>query len=691
MWRSKSRAARASYLGNCVAITGMLPSAVLAGGIPGTELREVVVTATRAGLVGEPVSASEGFVVSEQLENRPMMRTAEVLEVVPGLVVTQHSGDGKANQYFLRGFNLDHGTDFATSVDGTPVNMRTHAHGQGYSDLNFLIPELIDRIDYRKGPYYADEGDFSAAGAVSIRYKRRVDAPFLTLEGGEYAFGRALGTHSFEAGGGDVLLAAAYQRTAGPWGLDEDAHKASGLIKYTRGDAERHLSLTVMGYGSRWNSTDQIPERAVASGQIDRFGFVDGTDGGDTHRYSATLDVAAPLGPGTSNATLYMIDYGLDLFSNFTYFTRGPQGDQFEQLDDRRVYGGSWKYDALAGAGERIRWSSGIQWRYDDIGAIALYDTQARKPLSTVRSDSVRESSYSAFSSLGYKWADRVRAQAGLRFDYYMFDDRSSLDKNSGRASDSTTSPKLALTFSPWEGTELFVDFGRSFHSNDARGVTVNVDPADGVTPVGRVEPLTRATGGELGVRSAAMPGLQVAASLWTLALDSELVFSGDAGSTEPARGSRRTGVELGLYYVPTDWAILDMDLAWSRARFAHDTMLGDYIPGAVERVGSLGVNLRRPAGWFGGAHLRYLGTAALVEDDSVRSSGSLLLNLDVGFRFSDHAKVRMLLLNALDRRANDIMYYYQSQLQNETAPRSGIHFHPFEPRTLRLSITFTL
>ena len=675
----------AGALGFCTA----LPLAGWAAGAPGKLIEEVTVSAKRVDSLASADSASVGTVLAVQLENRPILRTGEVLEVVPGLVVTQHSGDGKANQYFLRGFNLDHGTDLASRVDGLPVNMPTHGHGQGYSDINFLIPELVDRIEYKKGTYYADEGNFSAAGAVDVTYSRRLEHSFALLGGGENGYRRALLAVSPETAGGDLLVGIDYQHNDGPWDLKEGFRKVNGLVKYTHGDRDSGFALTAMGYDGKWRSTDQIPLRAVASGDISRFGNIDPTDGGETHRYSVSGDWWTRVGEGRLHALAYAIDYKLDLISNFTYYADQADGDQFEQFDDRRIYGGNARYTLpLTLGGFEIEIASGVDIRHDDISPVGLYRTSARTRLSTIREDKVMQTSYSAYVSEGVAWTPKFRTTLGLRADHFDFDVRSSLAANSGTASDSILSPKLTMVFGPWAGTEVFVNLGEGFHSNDARGTTITVDPADGVTPAERVNPLVKARGGEVGLRAAPVSGLQLAASVWTLGLDSELLFVGDGGTTEPSRASRRTGVELSAYYTPMSWMIVDADLAWSHARFTDDDPAGDRIPNAVDRVASLGVSINRPSGWSGGARLRYLGPGALIEDNSVRSSSTTLLNLEASYPFTSNVKGSIEMLNALDEKANDITYLYESRLRGEAAPVTDIHFHPVEPRTLRAFVT---
>jgi outer membrane receptor protein involved in Fe transport len=672
----------------------LLPALALAGGIPTSSewLEEVVVTGKLERLGGAPPSATVGIVTSEQLDLRPTLRTGELLEVVPGLIVTQHSGSGKANQYFLRGFNLDHGTDLATSVDGVPVNMPTHAHGQGYTDINFVIPELIESIEYRKGAYYADTGNFSAAGAVNLHYRSALDAPFAAFETGDDDYLRGLLAGSADLGGGSLLIAVDHSETNGPWKLEERFHKTNALLRYAHDTEGGRFAVTAQGYDGEWRSTDQIPLRAVQSGAIDRFGFVDPTDGGESNRYSIAADWYEQLGAGRMHAMAYAVDYKLDLFSNFTYAVDTENGDQFEQFDDRRVYGGQFEWQRpleLMGLSHDL--TLGAELRRDDIGTVGLYKTVARQRIDTTREDEVTQTSYSAHSSLKTTWSEHVRTEFGLRADRFDFDVRSNIAANSGGANDSIVNPKFSLVLGPWSETEFFVNVGKGFHSNDARGTTIRVDPTDGVTPVDRVDPLVDALGADVGMRTAVLPNLQLTASLWTLKLDSELLFVGDAGTTEASRESERRGLEAGAIWNPVSWLILDADLAWSRSRFTQNERVGDpaadRIPGAVENVASVGLAVDHPSGWFGGARLRHFGKAPLIEDTSVESDPTTLVNIEAGYHITKTIQLSAALYNVFDSRDNDITYFYESQLPGEAEPVNDIHFHPVEPRTFRLTL----
>ena len=688
--RHRPRNRRAATTVSVLAAAAATPA--MAAGIPtGEPLEEIVVTASRLGLVGESRAASEGVVPGVQLQGRPILRPGEVLEVVPGLVVTQHSGDGKANQYFLRGFNLDHGTDFATYVDGVPVNMPTHAHGQGYADINFLIHELVDEVHYRKGPYYAEEGNFSAAGVARIGYVRDSGAPTLGLTVGQDQYYRVLGTASPKVADGTLLLGVDWSQGDGPWQRPQDFQKTSGVVKYSRGDDAHGWSLAAMGYDGSWDSTDQVPQRAVDDGTIDRFGSIDQTTGGDSYRYSLSFDLWSRQDDRRWNALVYAIDYHLDLVSNFTYAIDTVNGDQFEQYDDRRVYGGRYVYDLDASFNDlQGVLQAGAEIRYDDIHPVALYRTRERERFETIRKDDVTQAQYSVFVSHDQRWTRWLRSTLGLRYDWFDFQVDSSLPANSGSETSSLPQPKLTIVLGPWNETEVFLNAGRGFHSNDARGTTIAVDPIDGVTPVDKVDPIVPADGAEIGMRTAMVPNTQFTAAFWGLDIDSELLFVGDGGVTEPSRATRRYGVELGAFWTPYDWLIVDADYAWSHARFTEPDPVGDHIPGAVETVVSLGVTVHRDAGWYGGMRWRYFGPAPLIEDNSVRSHSTSLVNIEAGYHFTPKFSLMATVFNLFDTDANDITYFYESQLPGETQPVADIHFHPVEPRTLRVTATIT-
>jgi hypothetical protein len=674
-----------------IGIAALASVPVFAADATDSAVEEVIVEGQRDfGPGSNTDAASAGTATREELQNRPLLRPAEVLEAVPGLVTTQHSGDGKANQYFLRGFNLDHGTDFATWVDGVPVNMPTHAHGQGYSDLNFLIPELVERVDYRKGVYYAEEGDFSAAGAAQIHYRRNLDAPFVMLSAAQEGYRRIVAATGASLAGGEVLVGGEYALTDGPWVLPEDYQRASALLKYSHGDEALGFALTAMAYDGHWQATDQIPLRGVQEGLISRFGNIDPTDGGRTHRWSLSGEAWGGLGAGAWQAQVYLIDYHLDLFSNFTYFTDAAHGDQIEQYDNRHAWGGTASYSVpLTFLAEEGLLRAGLQVREDLIDPVGLYDTTGRIRWKTVSVSRARVTNIGLYTAWELRPARWWRLELGARFDSDHFDVQADLAANSGTASASLASPKLTLTFGPWARSELFLDFGQGFHSNDARGTTISVDPNDPLSPVSRVTPLARATGAEVGVRSSPSPGLELTAALWGLRLDSELVLDNDASAIVPSGATGRYGVELSAAWHPRPWARVDIDLAWTHARYSDFMPAGQYLPNAPEKVAALGLEVNRASGWFGGLHLRYFGATPLTQDDTVRSRPSLQLNAEAGYYFSRALSGTVSVFNLLDRRDDDIEYYYASQLRGEPVPVNDLHIHPVEPRSVRVALSY--
>ncbi len=672
---------------------------LLAGPLAAEEIATLSAVEVRArveNLEGLAVSGSEGVVSGQRLAAVPLQRPAEALEMVPGLIVTQHAGDGKANQYFLRGFNLDHGTDFATWVAGVPVNMPTHAHGQGYTDLNFLIPELVDRIRFRKGPYFADEGDFSSVGVARIDYLRRMDGTLALLTAGQNGYARALLAGSPEVGAGNLLYALEVFHNDGPWEVPEDYRKLNGVLRYSQGTREDGFALTGMAYRGKWTSTDQVARRAIDSGLVGRYGSLDDTTGGDTFRYSLSAEWARRGENSQTTASAWWLRSGLDLWSNFQYCLNDyaatgacDTGDQFKQGERRQAGGFSAAqtfFDRWGGF--EVANAFGVDGRVDRIDPVGLYNTVRRATWNTVREDRVTQRSLSLWAQNETRWSEWFRSQVGVRGDAYDFTVDASLDANSGKASDQMVTPKLALIFGPWRRTEFYLNYGQGFHSNDARGTTIRVDPTDGTTPVSQVSPLVRTTGYEAGLRSEPLPGWQTTLALWQLESDSELLFVGDAGTTEPSRPSRRYGVEWTNFYAANSWLAFDADLAWSHARFSESAPEGDYIPGAVVTTANIGVTVDQLGPWFGALRLRYFGPRPLVEDNSVRSQGSALTNLRVGYRFDPRTQIALEVFNLFDQQVNDIEYWYDSQLAGEASAVFDRHVHPAEPRTFRLTLS---
>jgi len=680
-----------------------------------TLLETVTVTGKAADLLGTALTATKGQASAAEIQARPYLRRGEILETVPGMVITQHAGGGKANQYFLRGYNLDHGTDFAVSIEGMPVNMRTHSHGQGYADLNILIPELVERLDYEKGTYDVRNGDLSSAGSADFKLFNELPYGIASLTWGENNYWRGLLADTFSVGErGKLTLALEYNTYDGPWVLPEDFNRVNGFARYFHGDADNHVALTAMAYHGEWKSSDQIPQRAIDSGRIPRFGYVDSRAGGDSQRYSLQLNwrrtegaetVAVTPGKGDGKSavetpvaasgddvwkgSVYGFYYDLDLFSNFTYRLDNPErGDQFEQAEERWTVGGEltreWNNRQIFNA--QTSFALGVQTRHDFIDPIGLYKTERRSRFDTTRQDKVYEGSIGIFAEATTRWTPWFRTTTGVRGDAFWFDVDSDNSRNSGSEGAGIVSPKFTAVLGPWKATEFYLNFGTGFHSNDARGVNTTVDPTTG-DAVSPVDPLVRTIGAEFGIRTQIIPKLTLTAAVWWLDSDSELVYVGDAGTNEPGPASRRYGVEVAAYWRPLDWFTFDAEFAATRARF--EDVPDQYIPDSVPWMFNGGITLGRDEGPFASLRARAFAKRPLTEDNSVKGKESFLVNGQVGWR-AKHWEVAVECLNLFDREDNDIEYYYTSRLAGE--PLEGIddiHLHPTEPRTFRVRATY--
>jgi outer membrane receptor for monomeric catechols len=472
----------------------------------------------------------------------------------------------------------------------------------------------------------------------------------------------------------------------------DDYRRFNGLLRYSRGDNRNGLSVTGMGYWADWDATDQVAQRAVANGLISRFGFLDATDAGRTSRQSIAAEFQQSQGPSSLRGTGFLLRNSLNLFSNFTYFLDDPDnGDQFEQAERRTAAGGRLTYRRLGHFFERHTESAiGVQLRQDWLDPVGLYHTAGQQRLSTTREDRVDQTMAGVYAQSEVEWTRSFRTTLGLRADAYRFDVTSDNPLNSGDGSDGLVSPKFSAAFGPWAATEFYVNAGTGFHSNDARGAVITVDPKTG-EPVDRVTPLVRARGAEIGFRTVRIRGLQSTAAFWYLGLDSELVFVGDAGTTEAGRPSRRLGFEWTNYGRVAPWMTVDADLSFSRARFADDDPAGNDIPGALERVISGGITFLPQQPLFGSLRVRHFGPRSLIEDASVKSESTTLWNAEAGYRVSSRARLILEVFNLFDADVSDIDYFYPSRLPGE--PADGIedtHSHPSLPRTARVTLQFS-
>ena len=673
-------------------------------------LPELVVEATRLydNAVGSSDAASQGVVRSENLQDLPLLRPGDALDTVPGMLVTQHSGDGKANQYFLRGYNLDHGTDFATFIDGVPVNMPTNAHGQGYSDLNYLMPELVQRINYGKGPYFAEDGDFSSAGSAKFQYRNSLDSKIADLTVGAFGYKRTLlagstpltpqgstpDTGSDPLGNSSPTLLGAVEllEENGPWVNPEDLHKLNGLLRLSGGTSARGWSADGVYYDASWNSTDQVPLQMIQSGQLGLYSALDPSDGGNTGRAILSSEWHRQDAQGYSRASAFVQHYNLQLWSNFSFHELRPAtGDQFEQVEHRNIVGGhvakGWTQPLF---GNDSTTEVGLQVRHDAID-VGLLDTEKRIPFATVSDDLVNLTEAGIYTQNTTHWTNWFRTVAGLRENNVVMDMNSlSNPQNSGNASGSKLSPKLSLIFGPWYKTEYFINAGKGFHSNDARGVIDKVDPTTG-SPASPVPALVGSTGAEIGLRTEAISGLQSSLAVWSLNSDSELVYNADSdiGSTSPNGASKRYGLEWDNHLIANQWLALDANLAWTHARYAtmnDNGAVGDLIPNAVPKVGLIAATAHRGS-WSGGVETRYIGSYPLTQDGSLMAQSAIVTNVQMKHELSHGLSVQMDVLNLFNREYFDIAYAqdYQVTPSSPVVP-SGITVHPGEPLQLRVT-----
>jgi hypothetical protein len=617
------------------------------------------------------------------IQLRPRESSQDLLRLAPGLVIAQHAGGGKAEQIFLRGFDADHGTDVAISVDETPVNMVSHAHGQGYADVHWLIPEIVDEIAVRKGPYDAQDGDLATAGAVALSTRDRLSRPEIDMRGGSFRTGHALALLPLGAGAGEAggYLAAAAHFTDGPFEHPQDYGRINVFGKWSAPVGPgAELVATVSGYDARWNGSGQIPDRALASGLITRFGSIDPSEGGNTERYGATLGLRSAAGAADRwAAAAYVTRYRLQLYSDFTFFLDDSvNGDGIEQNDRRWVAGAH-------GSIERGQAAAGIGGRAD-FADVRLFHQRQRTRLSTRVSDGISQQQTFAWVRQGFSLSGRLRLQLGLRGDLFRFGVR---DRLTGEAATPVAhasgikwrgivSPKANLALAATKRTTLFANIGGGFHSNDAREVIL-------APPGGTVLP--RALGAELGIRHS-WTGGTVAAALWRMDLASELVYSGDAGTTEASGRTRRYGADVESRVLVTPWLWADLDVNIARGRFRDGPTGRNYIPLAPTLTMAGGLTLRDVGPVTGGMRFRHVQARPAIEDNSVVARGYAVTELFARWRVA-RVQLSVAVDNLFDTAWNEAQFATTSRLRGEPAPVTELHFAPGAPRALQVGAEY--
>ena len=659
-------------------------------------LQDIVVTAERLKLIGIATTASEGVVVNDELALAPAYRPGQLLESVPGLDVTSHSGEGKANQYLMRGYNLDHGTDLAIYVDDMPVNEPTHAHGQGYADVNFLIPELATNIRFSKGTYYASEGDFASVGAVHLNYVNLLDDQ-IALSAGTLGFQRLFTAASQAVGEGSLLGALDLQHYDGPWSNPDDQRKIDAVLRYSGGDDYHGFSVTGMFYHGLWSSTTDQPVRAIVRGLVDRFGSLDPSDGGQAQRASVSARLFTGMGGGQLAANGYMINNQLTLWNNFTHFLTDPvNGDQEGQHEDRITVGGGANFtrtDEIAGS--RNEWLAGVSARFDfnDVSRVPTLNRvtlpASANPRDVFEQDRVRLSDVAVYAQATTHWRSWLRTVMGLREDGIQGSDRGT---NTGRASASLFQPKASLIVTPSATTEFYLSAGRGFHSDDLRGVNRAASAGAAGAPL-----IARQDGEEIGVRQQVGRRLALTMALFSLDAQSETTYDPDAGQDSAGPASRRRGFELNVTYQAAAWLELYGSYSADHARFKTPFddgtgHVGRYLPNAPSATGSFAAYVKNLGAWSGGLQYRYLGAYPLSSDGAVRGSGYGEWNGDIRYGFRHGWQLALGVYNVTNKRANAAEFWYVDRLPGEPAGGTAdIHIHPLEPTSARLTLSKTL
>jgi outer membrane receptor protein involved in Fe transport len=661
-------------------------------------------------------SSSVRVYTEKQVTDRIYAQPGEALEIVPGLVIAQHSGSGKANQYFLRGFALDHGYDIGLTLDGMPINQMSHVHSNGYADANFLMPELLSDMEVRKGPYFADEGIFSAVGAVHMQYVDKLREGFVQLSGGSFAYGDAKVAKSWGVGPGELLLALEGNIYNGPWERPDEERKVNGVARWSMGTQDNGLSVTGMAYSNHYFATDQIPYTDVALGLMSRWGTEDPTDGGNSARYSLSMRWSETNKNDWSRVEAYFIHNDTNLYDDFTYQLSNPisglyagtgtgLGDQSHQFDHRQQFGlnalHGWKYGF---ANVPVETRVGLQTLNDFIHN-GNGDSFQRQQYDSITDNYLKESYISPWTDSTQFWTPWFRTTEGFRLDYVFGSVNNVMNPllaqgsyppgagtpfyigsyNNGQLDRVFTSPKFGLVLGPFNSTELFLNFGEGLRAEDIRG-TQNHFATDGTqyTYIPNVQFLTKTRGAETGIRTKAIEGLDTSLTFFWQDLDAEQTFNADSGTSVYGRPGRRYGFEWTGNYAPTNWLHFDGEVTGTHARFrGFDTIQavayannltagfsdplyplgvqgsspGNYLSLAPVWVATGGVEVGEKTGWFGRLSYRYFGARPLTEDGQIQSPATGTLNARVGYRFTNGWKLVLDGFNIANSRSDMIDY----------------------------------
>lgn len=671
-------------------------------------------------------TASSRSIRDFDLNVRPVSTAQDMLQLAPGLVIAQHAGGGKAEQIFLRGFDADHGTDIAILSDGTPVNMVSHGHGQGYADIHFAIPELVESIDVFKGPYFARYGNFSTAGSIQFRTKDKIDGNMLKIEGGKFNTQKFTGMFQLPtlSEHQNAYFAGQFYNTDGPVESEQDFQRLNLFGKFRTDLNERSkLSVSASSFSSAWDASGQIPQRAVDSGLISRFGTIDDLEGGQTSRQNLNLIYTAT---GENNSQFlfqpYFCRYNFKLFSNFTFFLEDSENsDMIEQTDDRTVLGlnTEYKFTQLISS-IQANTTFGGGFRSDDI-AVSLWHSPNRRRLTQRVDSGIIERNLFLWAQEELIINPKLRFQLGLRGDYFTFnvedhldtlsDETVNLPHASGYAQEAMLNPKFNMVYSPIQSIDVFLNFGTGFHSNDARDVVIEQTISDLEQTYKRqdlseeqiderltqmnfnrdhagVQTLPRAIGAEIGTRHRFFDRFNIGFAGWWLELDEELVFVGDAGETEISGKSQRIGIDIEGRIKILSWLWIDTDVNLSQGKYVDEPDDANQIPLAPRITSTGGLTAIHPSGWDVSLRYRHIGDRPANEDGSVTAEGYTVVNLGLSYTYGPF-QYFVAVENLFDVDWNEAQFDTESRLRNETEPVSEIHFTPGNPLNLQAGISF--
>ncbi len=634
------------------------------------------------------VNAMSNF-VNVDIKTSPVKSSQEILRKVPGLIIGQHAGGGKAEQIFLRGFDIDHGTDIAINVDGLPVNMVSHAHGQGYADMHFIIPETIDNIDFGKGPYYAHKGNFNTAGYIDLKLRKQIDENSISLEAGQFNTLRTMGMFKItESDYSNAYVASELVLTDGPFESSQNFNRINLMGRYNYSNRiDQDLILTMSHFQSKWDASGQIPQRAIDQGLIDRFGAIDDTEGGKTSRSNFLVNHTNQLDEHSNvKSKAYISKYDFELFSNFTFFLEDPvNGDQIRQYEDRTIIGAETVYEHSIHVGDhdsQLKYEAGIGFRYDDVNDVQLSLTANRQTLlERLAYGNVDEVNGYGFFDLTYK-KNKWTINPGLRLDYFKFDyvnlqSETYDDKSQDKL---FLGPKLNVLYAPGPDVQLYAKTGIGFHSNDTR--VVIADTGEDILPL--------AFGADVGTLVKPTDRLVINAALWTLFLQQEFVYVGDAGIVEPSGKTKRYGVDFGLRYQLTDGLYANGDINYTHARSTEEPEGENYIPLSPDLTSSAGLSFRDIHNFSGGISYRYVKDRPANEDNSITAEGYFVTDMNINYSIKNWT-LGIIVENLFDTEWNETQFATESRLFNEPQSIEEIHFTPGIPFYLRgkLSVTF--